>query len=467
MRLNNRRDFMKTGLALGTAFWVARGAKAESPNESVYFASIGVGGKGDSDTSDAARLGRMVALCDVDLNTLGAKADSLAEKHPDIQRFQDFRELFDKVADKIDAVTVSTPDHTHAPAAALAMRLGKHCFCQKPMTHSIAEARLLGQLASEKGLKTQMGNQGTATDKLRRSAALLRKGILGTVKEVHIWTNRPIWPQGCPRPEPTAEGVPENLDWKLWLGPAPFRPYVAGAYHSFKWRGWWDFGTGALGDMACHTVNMPYMGLDIADPKWVQAETSGHNRDSYPNWSVIECEFPKNDWRDGFQFFWYDGGKKVDRKLVVDCLEDEEKDGKTRKAQVSASGILVIGEKDTMYAPGDYAENGFRLASGETKWDDFAEFEKSPGHFEEFVEAIQGKREQAVSNFPKYAGPLTETILLGNLAVYAAPEEGKKGRKVEWDAKDLKVLNDEDDGSLSKIVHKEYPEDFNPFTIGT
>ena len=466
MRSNSRRNFMKSGLALGTAFWVAQGAHAESPNEKVRFASIGVDGKGTSDTSDAAARGAMIALCDVDRNKLDAKAASLASDHPDIKKYADFRVMFEELADKIDAFTVSTPDHTHAPAAALGMRLGKHCFCQKPMTHSISEARLLGQLANEKGLKTQMGNQGTAENCLRRAATLLRSGILGTITEVHVWTNRPFWPQGCPRPEADPNGAPDNLDWDLWLGPAPKRPY-AGAYHPFNWRGWWDFGTGALGDMACHTVNMPYMGLDIANPTWVQAETSGHNRDSYPNWSVIEFEFPKNDWRDGFQFFWYDGGKKVDRQRVLECLEDEEVDGRTRKKAVSNSGIFVVGDKDKMYLPGDYAENGFRLASGDTKWDDFDEFEHSPGHFDEWVQAIKGERDQARSNFPAYSGPLTETILLGNLAVYAAPEEGAKGRKVEWDAENLKVLNDEADGALTKIVHKEYPDGFNPFTIGT
>ena len=466
MRSNNRRQFMQTGLALGTAFWVARGARAESPNEKIRFASVGVDGKGSSDMGDAASRGSMTAVCDVDRNRLDAKANDLSSAHPDVQKFTDFRVMFEELADKIDAFTVSTPDHTHAPAAALGMRLGKHCFCQKPLTHSISEARLLGQLAREKDLKTQMGNQGTAESSLRRAATLIRNGVLGRVKEVHVWTNRPIWAQGCDRPEADPNGAPDNLDWDLWLSTAPARPY-AGGYHPFSWRGWGDFGTGALGDMACHTVNMPFMGLDIADPLWVQAETSGHNRDSYPNWSTIECEFPKNDWREGFQFFWYDGGKKVDRRLVLECLSEEEVNGRTRRGQVSASGVLVVGEKDSMYAPGDYAENGFRLASGETKWNDFDEFEKSPGHFEEWFQAIRGERSEARSNFPSYAGPLTETILLGNLAVYAAPEAGAKGQKVEWNAKDLKVLNDEADGALSRIVHKSYTEGFDPFKIGT
>ena len=219
------------------------------------MACIGIGGKGSSDSKDASTHGRVVAICDVDEKRLNAVGEN---DFKDAKRYTDFRKMLDEMGNKIDAVTVSTPDHTHAPASLMAMRMGKHCFCQKPLTHTIYEARLMAKVAKEKKLATQMGNQGTAEAGLRKSAAIIKAGTLGNVSEVHVWTNRPVWPQGSPREE--ASERPEWLRWDEWLGPAPIRPYASG-YHTFAWRGWWDFGCGALGDMACHTMNMPYMAL--------------------------------------------------------------------------------------------------------------------------------------------------------------------------------------------------------------
>jgi len=385
-----RRQFLKATAATGIGFWVAGGvriARSQSPNEQIAMASVGIGGKGSSDSNDAAHRGKMVAICDVDKQRLAGAA----RKFQGAKVYTDYRKMFDEMGKSIDAVTVSTPDHNHAPAALIAMRMGKHCFCQKPMTHSIYEARLMGKVAREMKVATQMGNQGTAGAALRKAAALLRKGILGKVTEVHVWTNRPIWPQGGERPAP--KDPPPHLEWDLWLGPAPERPYGDG-YHPFSWRGWWDFGTGALGDMACHTVNLPYMGLDLKDPVSVQAETSGHNRDSYPKWSVISYEFPANDWRGPLKMIWYDGGKRP----PADLLDGEN---------MARSGAV--------------------------------EFPQSPGHFQEWVDAIRGGK-PAMSNFPDYASSLTETVLLGNLAVWVANEPGV-GPKVEWDAKQMKVKN--------------------------
>jgi predicted dehydrogenase len=323
----------------------------------------------------------------------------------------------------IDAVTVSTPDHMHAPAALMAMRMGKHCFCQKPLTHTIYEARLMAQVAAEKKLATQMGNQGTAFSPLRKTAAVVRSGVLGPVSEVHVWTNRPVWPQGGPRPKPAK--CPKNLNWDLWLGAAPERPYANG-YHPFAWRGWWDFGTGSLGDMACHTVNMPYMALNLRDPIAVQAECSGHNKDSYPEWSTIVFDFPALGDRPAVKLFWYDKKKKPEKELKP-LLEGKPMDD---------SGCLVIGQKGKLYAPGDYCEKEFSLLGGltmpEIKWTE------SPGHFEEWIRAIKGG-DPAGSNFQTYSGGLTETILLGNLAIWVAASG--KGERVEWDAKNLKSTN--------------------------
>ncbi len=418
-----RRQFLQTTAATGIGYWVAGGVRAQesdSPNERIAMASVGIGGKGSSDSSDAGRSGQMVAICDVDSGRLNAAGES---RFKDAKRYTDFRKMLEENEKQIDAVTVSTPDHTHAPAALMAMRMGKHCFCQKPMTHSIYEARLMGQVAREEELATQMGNQGTAGEGLRRAAAWMRSGAIGTISEVHVWTNRPIWAQGGPRPEPSP--APPNLDWDLWLSAAPERPFGKG-YHPFAWRGWWDFGTGALGDMACHEMNMAHMGLDLRDPVSVQAVTSGHNKDSFPKWSIITYEFPANDWRPALKMVWYDGGKLPPSELF---------DGQGRKGS-----LLIIGDKGKI--------NGGQLIGGE-KLD--VKYPRSPGHFEEWVRAIRGG-EPAMSNFPDYASPLTETVLLGNLAVWVAAEG--EGEKVEWDSQNLKAKNIEGLETLIKPVYR-------------
>ena len=434
----NRRQFLQTTAATtGIGFWVAGGVRAQeskSPNEQVAIASVGIGGKGSSDSADADKNGVVVAICDVDEKRLG---DAGEKKFPKAKRYTDFRVMLDEMKDSIDAVTVSTPDHTHAPASLMAMRMGKACFTQKPMTHSLYEARLMAKVARENGVATQMGNQGTAMDGLRKAAALIRAGAIGEVKEVHVWTDRPIWPQGGPRPADAP--CPEHVNWDLWLSAAPVRPYGNG-YHPFAWRGYWDFGTGALGDMACHTLNMPFAGLDLRDPVSVQAETSGHNKDSYPQWSIINYEFPSNEWRPGLKMTWYDGGKRVDPELL---------DGKTP----SKSGCVIIGEKDKLYSSNDYGAR-YEILGGTEEPE--VEYRPSPSsHFAEWIEAIKGGQ-PAKSNFPDYAGPLTETVLLGNLAVWVASEPGL-GEKVEWDAKNLKSTNVH---GIEKVIKPEYRDGY-------
>jgi predicted dehydrogenase len=410
--------------------------ESKSPNEQIAMASVGIDGKGASDSTDAARFGWMVAICDVDDNKLAGAARR--QGFGGAKKFNDFREMLDKMGKSIDAVTVSTPDHCHAVAAATAMKMKKHCFVQKPMTHSIHEARVLGELAKEHGVATQMGNQGTASSALREAAAVVKAGALGAVKEAHIWTNRPIWPQGGDRPKP--QDPPKNLHWDLWLGPAPKRPYGPG-YHPFSWRGWWDFGTGALGDMACHTFNMPFAALNLRDPVSVQAETSGHNKDSYPKWSVITFEFPALGDRAAVKVMWYDGGKRPAKELFEGI--DPRRAG---------TGAILIGEKGKLFAAGDYCD-GIDLIGNVSK--PKVEYTRSPGHFEEWIQAIKGGP-AAMSNFTDYAGPLTETILLGNLAVHAAA--AGHGDKVEWDARNLKVKNLP---GLEEIVQPPYREGYS------
>ncbi|MCH7752395.1 MAG: gfo/Idh/MocA family oxidoreductase, partial [Planctomycetes bacterium] len=297
------------------------------------------------------------------------------------------------------------------------------------LTRAMYEARKLGEIAKEMKVATQMGNQGTSRSGLRETAALLKAGALGKVTEVYVWTNRPVWPQGIDRPQGT-KPIPNGLHWEEWLGPAKARPYYSG-YHPFDWRGWWDFGTGALGDMACHTVNMAYMGLDLKNPTSVEAEISGHNGETYPSWSIIKFAFPANDWRPAINLTWSDGGKRPGNEV-------------TEGREVGRSGCVIVGEKGKFYSGKDYG-NDRQIWSKDPLELPKVEFEQSPGHFVEWVRAIKGGP-QAVSNFTDYAGPLTETILLGNLAVWS-------GKKVEWDAKNLKPTNAPE---LMEIVRPEY-----------
>jgi len=290
-----RRDFIKTTAAAGAGFWVAGGiakpARGRSVMEDIAFASIGVGGKGSQDSSSLGKLGRMVAMCDIDDKFLAGKKNEFTGA----KAYNDFRKMLEESGDSIDAVSVSTPDHTHAVAALMAMRMGKHVYCQKPLTHSMEEARVMATVANEnKELVTQMGNQGTSRTVLRQAAAMLKAGLIGDVSEVHVWTNRPVWPQAkglTPKTEP----APSSVKWDLWIGPAKKREF-SHEYHTFKWRGFWDFGTGALGDMACHTLNMTFMAMDMRKPISVKAVTDGHDGNSFPKWSVIEYVFRKSRW---------------------------------------------------------------------------------------------------------------------------------------------------------------------------
>ncbi len=447
MTRSNRRTFIKSTAAVGAGFWVAGGVSAKaslSANEEIRFACIGIGGKGSSDSADAASNGKVVAICDID----DTRFDGADKKFPGAVRYNDFRKMLEENAASIDAVTVSTPDHTHAVAALMAMRMGKHCFCQKPLTHSIEEARLLANVAREKKLVTQMGNQGTAESTLRMSAALIKKGIVGTVKEVHIWTNRPVWPQSFGL-KVACQAPPGNIHWPEWLGPAKaceFSPEI----HPFKWRGFWDFGTGALGDMACHTVNMSFMALALGNPTSVESVNDKHDGVMYPKSSKIKFEFPEKDGRPALTMYWYDGGQLPPLELTKDLPKDVNDKG---ASFMYSSAALVVGDKGKFFSPGDYggdARNTGLVVNGEftnqRKLKDDVEFEKSPGHFVEFAKGIRGEG-TPMSNFPNYSGPLTETILLGNLAVWS-------GKKVEWDAEKMIAKNATPE--IEKMIRHDY-----------
>jgi predicted dehydrogenase len=440
----NRRRFLQVSAVAGFGYWVAGGVQARdstSPNERVQVGCIGVGGsRGGTDVKNISRYGQIYALCDVDAGFLAGAKEEYQVEHT----YTDFREMLDQLGDQIDAITITVPDHNHAVIAAKAMRMGKHVHCQKPLTRTIWEARRLGEIARETGVATQMGNQYTAFAPMRKAAYQVRAGQLGNVKEVHIWTNRPIWPQGENRP--MMKQPPKSLDWEVWLGPAPYRPYGEG-YHPFSWRGWWDFGSGALGDMACHTCNLPYMALDMRDPVAVEAECPEHNGDSYPQWSRIRYEFPERNGRAPFTMHWYDGGQLPPAELFEGVTLTADQDGE-QVPPPFRSGSVMVGDRAKMYAAGDYAELGIQIVGDVKELE--VEYPRSPGHEKEWFDAMRNPSQPATSNFPDYAGPLTETILLGNLAVW------KRGR-VEWDPVNLKPLNDP---TLERIVHCNYRDGY-------
>jgi predicted dehydrogenase len=444
----DRREFFKYTAATGAGTYLVKGATAsarsmrQSPNEKVRFACIGVGGKGDSDTHSAGNHGEVVALCDIDSEVL----DKMGKDYPNAKKYFDYRKMLEELGDKIDAVTVSTPDHTHAPASVMAMRMGKHCFCQKPLTWSIEEARLMRTLAAEKKLCTQMGNQGTAEDGFREGVELIRSGILGPIKDIYVWTNRPVWPQGLSRFKDTP-GIPNKVRWTEFLGAAPDRPYHPD-YQPFKWRGWLDFGTGALGDMACHTINIAAMALELFDPESVEVvDTSGIvDRETYPVWSIIRTRFGQRNGRGPLSLTWFDGG---------DNLPEEKRTykGLLHGETASGSGLLLVGEKGSFYSVNDYGAEHTLLPK-----DKFKEVAKpkptlprSPGHFKEFVDAIKaGDPTKALSNFD-YASRLTETVLLGVVAL-------KTGTAIEWDPAAMKARNVP---SADQYIRRDYRKGFS------
>jgi predicted dehydrogenase len=435
----NRRDFIKTSAALGAGFWIAaRSASADdtaSPTQKLNFACVGVGGKGDSDSNHVSKHGNIAAIVDIDDKTLEKKGS----KFPDAKKFNDFREMFAQMGDKIDAVTVSIPDHNHAVVAMAAIKLGKHVYCQKPMTHNISEARALQEAARKYKVVTQMGNQGTAGDEFRRGVEILQAQSLGPVREVHVWTNRPIWPQApdvMERPAP-GEVCPANCHWENFLGPAPERPY-SHVYQPFNWRGWWDFGTGALGDMGCHTMNLPFMGLKLDHPTTIRGEAGDLNAETYPSWARVEYEFAARGDLPALKLIWWEGHK--DRAKTKRNIPGHDV---THGFDLPESGSLMIGENGMMMSISDYGDGQRLIFNSDTKGYGGPPPEMLPrlhnGDLDaaqkaEFVAAIQGQG-KTTSNFD-YAGKLVETILLGNVAI----REEKK--KLEWDAAAM-TFNDE------------------------
>ncbi len=429
----DRRSFLYGASVAGFGIFVQgrRGlAAGVGPNDTVQFACIGVGGKGSSDTDHVGHLGRIVGLCDIDRHRL----DQKAAKFKEAKTTADFRELLHSLENKIDAVVVSTPDHTHAIAAVTAMRMGKHVYCQKPLAHSVWEARLMRETARQKHVCTQMGNQGTADPGFRRGVELIRGGVLGEVREVHVWTNRPFkyWKQApdiVARPRETPP-VPDYVSWDLFLGPAAERPYNP-AYHPHNWRGFWDFGTGALGDMACHTTNLLYMGLQLGIPTRVSAVSSEINPETYPAHSTITYEFPARGSLPPVKLTWYEGAKNGVRNLPPESLFP----GGVRPSE---SGSLLIGSAGRMYSPNDYGAEQVLWPEDRFKHVLLPRIERERdtdlNHKREWVAAIRANNpHHALSNFD-YAASLTETMLLGNVA-------SRSGEAIDYNPETGQITN--------------------------
>ena len=420
----SRRSFLKTATLASAALSlpnIMRSQAGQSPNNKLNIALCGVGGQGRSAIT-GLKNENFVAFCDVD----DERAAATYKEYPDVPRFRDFRVMFEKMGSQIDAVTVSTPDHMHFPIAMAALSLGKHVFVEKPLTHTIAEARALAALAREKKVATQMGNQGHANEGLRLLKEWFQAGVLGEVREVHSWTDRPIWPQGVRRPDHSKmlPVAPQTLDWNLWLGVAQEREYDP-AYLPFSWRGYWDFGTGALGDMGCHIMDGAYWALDLTQPTSVEA-ISAHATDySPPTASVVNYHFPARGNLAPVKWTWYDGGLQPTLPPELELTR-----------QLQPNGSLIVGSKATVFAP-TYYESARIIPEVRMK-------ELAPtlppktipriegGHFAEWVRACKGGV-PAGSNFD-HASRLTETVLLSNLAIRA-------GRRIEWDSAALKVTN--------------------------
>jgi predicted dehydrogenase len=462
---SSRREFLKnTSLAAAGFFIVPRhvlGRGFVAPSDKLNIAGIGVGGKGTSDLAEFAKSPNVniVALCDVD----DRQATTSRKSFPNAKYYKDFREMLDKEKKNIDACSVSTPDNTHAVAALAAMQLGKHVYVQKPLTHDIYEARTLTEAAKRYKVITQMGNQGGSGDGVRKMKEMVDAGLVGDVHTVHCWTNRPVWPQGIPTPTGTYE-VPKELDWNLWIGPAKMIDYNP-AYLPFNWRGWWAFGTGALGDMACHIMDPVFRILPIDYPASVECSIATiykemwndyANPDSCPPSSIMHLVYPRKDGKGNIKVSWHDGGLMPERP---EELLPEEQMGNWD------GGVIFEGTKGKIMCD-CYGANPRLLPSSRMKEVTMPAptIKRVPeGHYVQWVNAcIAGYGKGETSSPFEYAGPFTESILMGNLAIrsFLMKDNNAKGgnrypgrKRLLWDAKNMKITNFDE---ANQFVKREY-----------
>jgi hypothetical protein len=472
--MTSRRNFIKNvGLTAAAVTIVPRhvlGKGFVAPSDKLYIAGIGVGGKGESDIANFAKSpnATISILCDVD----DRRAANSVKKFPEAKYYKDYRRMLDAEHKNIDAVSVSSPDHMHAVQAMAAMKLGKHVYVQKPLTHDIFEARMLTEAAKKYKVVTQMGNQGASGDGVRQMREWYDAGLIGDVHTVYCWTNRPVWPQGVPWSTAKLE-VPKELDWDLWLGTAPYKDYVDKLV-PFNWRGWWDYGTGALGDMACHIIEPAFRTLGLGYPSEVECSVGsvfvdefkrGYFPESCPPSSHITLKFPAVKGKPAIKWHWMDGGIQPERP---DELGPNEVFGD------GGNGVLMIGSKGKMMC-GTYGINPQLLPTSRTKEVSVPQkYARVPGgmetgHYLQWVDAcIAGYGKTELSSDFAIAGPLTESILMGNLALrsFDIRKPRPNGRpdqfdypgryiKLLWDGPNMKITNFDEANQFVKRTYRE------------
>ncbi len=416
-----------------------------APSDKLNIAGIGVGGVGGTNINNCSSQ-NIVALCDVDWDY----SSGIFEKYPNAKKYKDFRKMFDEMGDNIDAVVVATPDHTHAIVAAQAMQMDKHVYVQKPLTHSVYESRVLTEMASRYGVATQMGNQGNSGEGIRKICEWIWDDAIGEITEAHAWTNRPIWPQGLQRPTETPS-TPPTLDWDLFIGPAPWRPYHP-AYTPWNWRAWWDYGTGALGDMGCHIFDPVYKALRLGQPDYIYGSSSQVNTESAPIASTVHYEFPKREKYNkvkmpAVKVNWYDGGLLPQRP-------DELKDGEPMGDW--SGGCLFIGTKGKLIC-GAYGKNPRLLPDELDK--DYERPEPSlrrieeamgGGHEKDWIRACKESPDSRTecSSYFGYSGPMNEVVVMGNLAIRLQDLK----RKLKWDGDNMQITNISDDDEIRVVT---------------
>jgi predicted dehydrogenase len=466
MSNSSRRKFIRNSAVAGAGFFIVPrhvvGRGFIAPSDKLRIAGIGAGGKGQSDLAEFAKSPNVniVALCDVD----DRQAVKSRTSFPKANYYKDFREMLEKEKNNIDACSISTPDHTHAVATIAAMQLGKHVYTQKPLTHDIYEARMLTEAAKKYKVVTQMGNQGGSGNGVRSGKEIIDAGLIGDVHTAHAWTNRPVWPQGIPTPTGQFE-IPKELDWDLWLGTAKKIDYNP-AYLPFNWRGWWAYGTGALGDMACHIMDPIYRILPILYPDsvecsiatvWSKMWDDSQNPDACPPSSIIYLNYPRTDGKGNIKVSWHDGGLLPQRP---DELLPEEMFGNWD------GGVLLVGTKGKLLLD-CYGANPRLLPTKLMKETNLpAETIKRvpEGHYLQWVNAcMAGYGNAKTSSSFEYAGPFTESILIGNLAIRSFLMQNPNGKgwndkwlgrkKLLWDAKNMKITNFDE---ANQFVKREY-----------
>ena len=424
----SRRRFVGSAAVAAAPFLlvprhVLGGAGNTPPSEKLNIAGIGAGGKGASDLGDV-RSENIVALCDVD----DERAAETYKRFDKAKRYHDFRKMLEKEDKNIDAVVVATPDHIHAVASIMAIKMGKHVYCEKPLTRTVREARAVAEAAREAKVATQMGNQGMAFEGNRLINEWIWDGAIGPVREVHVWTDRPthfgkmLWEQGVERPQDTPP-VPDTLDWDLWLGPAPHRPYHP-AYAPFAWRGWWDFGSGGLGDMGVHDIAPVFSALKLGAPTSVHSRSTLVFEESLPVASTVHYEFAARDDMPPVRLHWYDGG-------MVPARPEELEDGRELDRE---DGVIFVGDKGKILVEGWGGKTPMLIP--QSKMESYQQppktLPRSIGHHKEWIEACKG-RGTTRSNFD-FAGPLTEALLLGTISV-------RTGKRLEWDSETMQITN--------------------------